>query len=62
MSQSIFDGLNYVVQFKRSDGTSDWGSIAAFDLEHIATNYSELLTESHKNYWEYRVVEVKQES
>lgn len=53
---SPFDGLRYVVQYRRKDDGTTWCAMAAFDEKIAADNYVAECGGEGNRPWEYRVL------
>lgn len=56
-----FDGLCYLVQYRRKAGMDVWHNMAAFDVEPVADRYAAACGKDDLP-WEYRVVYVAEET
>jgi hypothetical protein len=55
---NIFDGLKFVMQYRRRDDGVAWRAMAAFDVEGAAEHYFAKHS-SPDGPWEYRLFDVE---
>lgn len=60
MSEDQFDGLKFLIQYRRKDDGIRWHNMAAFDGVLAAERFFNQQDKTEECLWEYRLVDLEQ--